>query len=47
MQRGFHNWKDGTIGFRKHEESASHQEAFEIMVVLPATTTDIGEHLPA
>ena len=45
MQRGFHNWKDGTIGFRKHEECSSHKEAFEMMVVLPATTRDIGEHL--
>ena len=42
---GFHNWKDGTIGFRKHKECASHKEAVEVMVVLPATTTDIGEHL--
>ena len=45
MQRGFYNWKDRTIGFRKHEESASHKEAFEMMVVLPVTTTEIGEHL--
>ena len=45
MQRGFYNWKDGAIGFRKHEECASHKEAFEMMVVLQATTTDIGEHL--
>ena len=45
VERGFHNWKDGTIGFRKHEECASHKEAVKVMVVLPATTTDIGEHL--
>ena len=45
MQHGFHNWKDGTIGFRKHEECASHKEAFEMMVVQIRTTTDIGEYL--
>ena len=45
VEHGFHNWKDGTIGFRKHEECASHKEAVEVIVVLPATTTDIGEHL--
>lgn len=44
MQRGFHNWKDGTIGFKKHEECTSHKEAVEVMVVLPATTAYIGEH---
>ena len=45
MSLQFHNCKDGTIGFRKHEECASHEEAVEVMVVLPATTMDIGEHL--
>ena len=24
---GFSNWKDGTVGLKKHEDSASHKEA--------------------
>ena len=45
MTRGFSNWKDGTIAFRNHEKSASHREAVEVIVTLPATTRDIGEQL--
>ena len=45
MTRGFSNWKDGTISFRSHENSATHKEAVEVMVTLPATTRDIGEQL--
>ena len=43
MSRGFSNWKDGTIA--KHEKSASHTEAVEVVVTLPATTRDVGELL--
>ena len=45
MQLGFHNWKGGTIGFRKHEKCSSYKEAVGVMVVLPVTTTGIGEQL--
>jgi hypothetical protein len=44
---GFTNWKDGTIGMKKHEESSSHKEALQVMVVLPATCPDVAEMLSA
>ena len=31
------------MGFKKHELSACHKEAIEVMVTLPATVKDIGE----
>ena len=42
---GFKNWMDGTIGFRKHENSDCHKEALQCMVVLPKTARDIREQL--
>ena len=45
ISRGFSNWKDATISFRKHDSSSCHKEAFEKMITLPATTRDIGEVL--
>ena len=45
VTRGFSNWKDGTICFRKHEDNATHKEAVEVMITLPAATRDIGEQL--
>ena len=45
LTRGFSNWKDGTMAFRSHENSAYHKEAVEVMVTLPATTRDISEQL--
>ena len=41
----FLKWKDGTIAFRKHEKSACHSEAVEVVVTLPATTRNVGELL--
>lgn len=43
VTRGFSNWKDGTIVFRKHKKYASHSEAAEVVVTLPATTKNVGE----
>ena len=45
VSKGFSNWKDGTVAFRQHEESACHKEAVEKMLTLPATTPNIGEML--
>ena len=45
ITRGFSNWKDVTISFRKHDCSNCHKEAFEKMPTLPATTKNIGEML--
>ncbi len=45
MSRGFSNWKDATVGFRKHERSICHIEAVQVVVTLPATTRDVGELL--
>ena len=43
VSKGFCNWKDGTLSFRKHEQSLCHKEAVEVIVTLPATVNDIGE----
>ena len=43
--RGFSNWKDATISFRKHDCSNCHKEAIEKMITLPAATRDVGEML--
>ena len=45
VTRGFSNWKDATTGFKNHVKSACHREAVEVLVTLPATTRDVGEHL--
>ena len=39
------NWKDATTSFRLHEKSLCHKEAVEKVLMLPATTPDIGEML--
>ena len=45
VTHGFHNWKDATIAFRNHEQSACHAEAVETMVIIPSTVPDVGEML--
>ena len=45
LTKGYCNWKDATIAFRKHESSAFHKEAVEMMMTLPATTRNVGEML--
>ena len=40
---GFRNWKDATISFKNHEASASHKEALQVVMVIPATCSDVGE----
>ncbi len=45
MTRGFSNWKDGTLSFKKHEKSSCHREAVEVMITLPATTCNVSELL--
>ena len=45
MTRGFSNWKDGTISFKKHERSACHCEAVDVVVTIPSTTQDVGMQL--
>ena len=42
---GFKNWKDATISFKNHEASASHKEALQMVMVIPATCSDVGEML--
>ncbi len=34
--RGFSNWKDGTIGIKKHECSDCHSEAVEAVITFPS-----------
>ena len=43
--KGFSNWKDGTIGIKKHEGSGSHKEALQVMIVIPSTCHDVGDVL--
>ena len=43
--KGFYNFKDGTIGIKKHEVSGSHKGAFQVMVVTPSTCRDVGDNL--
>ena len=45
MCRGYSNWKDATVAFKKHEESSCHREAIEVIITLPATTAHIGVQL--
>ena len=41
LLKGFSNWKDGTIGIKKHEVSGSHKGALQVMVVMPSTCRDV------
>ena len=45
MSRGFSNWKDACVSFGKHELSATHKEAVEMILTLPATTKNVGSLL--
>ena len=38
-------WKDGTLGFKNHEKSATHKEAVEVLITTPSSYSDIGEQL--
>ena len=43
--KGFSNWKDGTIGMKKHECSDCHSEAVEAVITLPSVTHNVAETL--
>ena len=43
ISTGFHNWKDATAKFSKHESSQCHKEAVLKIITLPSTTGDVGE----
>eukprot|EP00117_Sycon_ciliatum_P008412 scpid101383/ scgid11122/ Zinc finger MYM-type protein 1 len=45
VSSGFCNWKDATVGFKNHETSSHHRDAVKMLLVLPATTPDVGEML--
>ena len=45
VSRGFSNWKNPTISFKKHECSDCHRNATEVMIKFPAQVGDIGEQL--
>ena len=45
MTKGFFNWKDATVNFKKHLQSKSHREAVDAVVKLPKTTRDVAEQL--
>ena len=35
LSKGFSNWKDGTESFQRHQESKCHQDALQVMLVVP------------
>ena len=35
ISKGFHNWKDATVAFNKHEKTGCHKDAVQMTVVLP------------
>ena len=45
ISRGFNNWKDATMLFRKHEESGCHKDATQVVITIPKDTPDVGEIL--
>ena len=45
ITRGFNNWKDATMLFRKHEESGCHKDATQVVITIPKDTPDVGEIL--
>ena len=40
IQKGFTNWKDAMEGFPQHEQSKGHQDAVQVMIVLPRTNEE-------
>ena len=44
ISRGYHNWKDAVMAFRKHEESKCHKESTDVMLIIPQHR-DCGEML--
>ena len=45
ISKGFHNWKDATVAFNKHEKTGCHKDAVQMVVVLPKCYKDCGEML--
>ena len=41
----FSNWKDASRCFNKHEESALHKKAVDLLIVIPSTHKDVAEML--
>ena len=44
--KGFSNWKDATISFRKHDSSRCHKEAVEKMVTFQPQQEMLGNYCP-
>ena len=42
---GYSDWKKALERFDKHENSASHHEAVDLLVTIPNSTSDVGEML--
>ena len=45
VSRGYSNWKDAVIAFKKHKGSDFHKSALEVIVTLPLQCRDIVEQL--
>lgn len=48
LTQGYSNWKDATGekgGLNTHQKSATHKEAVEVLIKLPATTRNVADML--
>ena len=45
VSRGYSNWKDAIMVYKKHEGSDCHKSSIEAIVTLPLQCKDIGEQL--
>ena len=45
ISKGFNNWKDASVKFKKHELSNCHKDFVVVTVALPSSVKDINETL--
>ena len=45
VTRGYCNWKDAVMAFKKHEESKCHKESTDVMLIIPSQHRNVGEML--
>ena len=45
VSKGYSNWKDAVMAFKRHEGSDCHKSAMEAIATLPLQCKDIGEQL--
>ena len=45
ISRGYSNWKDALVAFKKHEESKCHRDSVQVITLIPKHYRDCGEML--